>query len=246
MKNYTVQLADFTFSINSSYIVGNSSNYSPTKAGTDFEISVNEQEILKEKNAIPSFLHDSTYEKKVIHRKISEMLPLHNAFLLHSACFDIGGEGVALAAHSGTGKSTHMLLLKQLLGDKMTIVNGDKPFIRFFDSLENAPEGTLAGVPYAYGTPWNGKEKLGCNMRTRLKHICFIERSEKNFVERIDPESAVNRIFNQVYMPQDPLAAANTIALTNRLISSCNLWTIHCNMDPEAARVSYNTLFPEA
>ena len=168
-------------------------------------------------------------------RQLAEWLPNNGAFVLHSACFDVDGVGVAFAAHSGTGKTTHMNLWQELLGDRMTIVNGDKPIVRFF---EDEPE-----TPYAYGTPWNGKERLGCNMRTPLKHICFIERSETNYVEKMEKSDVIDRIFNQVYMPKDPIAVMNTMQLIDRLLSCCNLWTIHCNMDPTAAEVAYKTIF---
>lgn len=170
-----------------------------------------------------------------IQRKIAEWLPLHGAFLLHSACFDVNGIGVAFSAHSGTGKTTHMLLWQKLLGDKMTVVNGDKPIVRFF---ENEPE-----TPYAYGTPWCGKENLGCNMRTPLKHICFIERADKNSCEPIAKSDAVNLIFNQVYMPKDPAAMMKTMQLIDRLLSCCKLWKIRCNMKSDAAETSFNAIF---
>lgn len=170
-------------------------------------------------------------------RKISEWLPLQNALIMHSATFDVDGMGVAFAAHSGTGKTTHMLLWQKLLGDRLKIVNGDKPIVRYFDDEPN--------TPYAYGTPWNGKEHLGCNMRTPLKHICFIERAQQNSCEPMEKSDAVNLMFNQVYMPKDPAAAANTIVLINRLISDCRLWKIKCNMDISAAETAYRTIFGE-
>jgi len=170
-------------------------------------------------------------------REISNNLFRFNSALLHSACFDVEGVGVAFAAHSGTGKTTHMNLWQKLLGDRMIVVNGDKPIVRFFD---DEPE-----TPYAYGTPWNGKEGLGCNMRTTLKHICFIERSETNFVEKIEKTDAIERIVKQVYMPKDPIAVMKTMELIDRLLSCCNLWKIHCNMEDEAAEVAYNTIFGE-
>lgn len=182
-------------------------------------------------------------------REISERLPALNGFLLHGANFDIEGEGIVFCALSGTGKTTQMLNWQKLLGEKMTIVNGDKPIIRFFDKdfceqkgLE-IPEGTEFGIPYAYGTPWNGKENLGCNMRTKLKHICFIERSETNFVTKIDKADAVERIMKQVYIPHDPMALNRTLELVNRLINACELWIIHCNTEPESAEVAYKTIF---
>ena len=178
---------------------------------------------------------DAYLEFIAVSRKLAEWLPLHGAFVLHSACFDVCGEGVVFAAHSGTGKTTHMLLWQKLLGDKMTIVNGDKPIVRFFEDEPN--------IPYAYGTPWNGKERLGSNMRTPVKHICFIERSETNYVEKMEPKEIIDLIFNQVYMPKDPMAVVNTMQLINRFINCCSIWKIHCNMDISAAETAYNTIF---
>ena len=168
-------------------------------------------------------------------RKLSEWLPLHNAFVLHSCTIDVNGQGVAFSAISGTGKTTHMRLWQQLLGDKMTIVNGDKPIVRCFDE---EPQ-----IPYAYGTPWNGKENLGCNMRTPLKHICFITRSEQNSTVPLTKQEALPRIMNQVYMPKDPAAIAATLQLINRLLDSVQLWEIRCNMDIDAAKTAYNAIF---
>lgn len=205
----------------------------PYDSECDEVITITEQDIDSENN-------DGGYSREYLEfisvcRKISNNLPLHNAFLFHSAVFDVCGEGVALAAVSGTGKTTHMLLWRKLLGDKLTIVNGDKPFVRFFD---NEPS-----TPYAYGTPWNGKEKLGCNMRTPLRHICFIERAEKNSCEKIGISDAINLIFKQIYIPNEPQAAANALSLVDRLLSSCDLWRIRCNMDISAAQTAYGTIF---
>ena len=171
-------------------------------------------------------------------RKISNKLPLHNAFLLHSAVFEVKGDGVALAASSGTGKTTHMLLWQRLLGEDLTIINGDKPFVRFF---ENEPE-----TPYAYGSPWNGKEGLSCNKRVPLRHICFIERAEENSCEPISTNEAINLLFKQLYIPKDPATAAIGLALTNKLITSCKLWRIRCNMDISAAETAYNAIFGDS
>lgn len=203
----------------------------------DISVDVLDKDIEYEKKGDIGNISYGSIQRLSAFRKLAEALPTHNAFVLHSATFDVDGVGVAFAAHSGTGKTTHMNLWQQLLGDKMTIVNGDKPIVRFFDEEPN--------TPYAYGTPWNGKEKLGCNMKTPLKHICFIERSKENFVEKMEPKEAIDRIFNQVYMPKDPVAVMKTTELINRLIHSCSLWKINCNMDISAAETAYNTIFKE-
>ena len=232
-----IGIADFNIEIKNqfNYNFKQFSEYFCDLKEIDLTVSIDKSDLDYEQ-AHSEIQCDSAYLGYIaIHRKIAEWLPLHNAFVLHSACFDVDGVGVAFAAHSGTGKTTHMRLWQQLLGDKMTVVNGDKPIVRFFD---DEPQ-----VPYAYGTPWNGKEHLGCNMRTKLQHICFIERSETNFVEKLDKKDAVNLILNQIYTPKDPMALMNTMQLIDRLLSCCNLWKIHCNMEPEAAEIAYEAIF---
>ena len=205
------------------------------KVSADVSIYISKEDLDFELCLAESEFHENYIKFIAIFRKLAEWLPNNGAFVLHSACFDVNGEGVAFAAHSGTGKTTHMRLWQEYLGDKMVVVNGDKPIVRFFDDEPDCP--------YAYGTPWNGKERLGCNMRTPLKHICFIERSEKNYVEPMEKTDAIDRIFNQVYMPKDPVAVMNTMQLIDRLLSCCKLWTIHCNMNPKAAEIAYKTIF---
>lgn len=229
---YQIASYNFEFDSNFSYTKKLCLNYQCDFSHTDLKVSITKSEIEAERGDLKEPGYSGYLESIAISRKIAEWLPLHNAFVLHSAVFDVDGTGVAFAAKSGTGKTTHMLLWQQLLGDRLTIVNGDKPIVRFFDD-----------IPYAYGTPWNGKEKLGTNTRTPLKHICFIERSKTNFVERLDKSQAVDYIFNQVYMPKDKIAAMNTIQFIDRLLSCCQLWKIHCNMEPDAAETAYREIF---
>lgn len=247
MNSHKIKIADFNieFTVENFYDASLLGSYKADFEKPDIAFHISEEELKFE----ASLEENARIKRKsrivyyAAFRKIAGLLPLNNSVLFHGVAMDINSVGVAFSAHSGTGKTTHMMLWQDLLGDKMTVVNGDKPFVRFFDSPEGAPEGTKPGVPYAYGTPWMGKERLGCNMRTELKHICFIERSETNYVERIAKKDAIDRIFNQVYMPGDPAAMANTIDLINRLLDSCNLWIIHCNMEPDAAATAYNAIF---
>ncbi len=206
-------------------------------AGLSVEVS-DEQLKAEEKTAFAEqgiVFGPSACEFTAVHRQLADWLPLHNAFVMHSAVIEANGEGIAFAAHSGTGKTTHMLLWQRLLGEKMIIVNGDKPIIRFFDGEPD--------TPYAYGTPWNGKESMGCNMKTRLRHICLIERADENSAVPLETDAAVSLLFNQTYMPRDPAAVAATMAMMNRLINSCRLWRIRCNMDISAAETAYKAIF---
>ncbi len=197
----------------------------------ELSFSCDEKEIISEDDGKGTFSRDYL-QFIAFHRKIAEQLPFFNSFVFHCACFEVNGQGIVFAAHSGVGKTTHMTRWKSYLGDKMTIINGDKPIVRFYDNK-----------PFAYGTPWNGKEGLGCNKKTPLKHICFIERDSENYAEAVDKALVIDRIFNQIYMPKNPQAAIKTMELMNILLNSCNIWMIHCNTDENAGERIYKQIF---
>ncbi len=230
------RIADFNMDIKGTQ-KGISNICAPFKCSADkadIEITVTPEDIKREREQSEQNYSDSYLETVAANRLIAEILPQSDAFLFHSAVFDVDGIGVAFAARSGTGKTTHLLRWKSLLGDRLTIINGDKPFVRFFENQE---------FPFAYGTPWNGKEHLGTEGKTPLKHICFIERGGENKAERMEKGEAADLLFAQVYMPKNPKSAAKTLMLINRLIETCKLWKITCNLDEDAAESPYKTIF---
>lgn len=227
--------ADFKWEIeeNFQYLSKTAKDYLGFFDNADFSFSVNEDDIEYEFSLSDGISDRNYLEYIAVLRKIGDILPENDAFVLHSACFDIDGIGVAFAASSGTGKTTHLNRWQNYLGYRLKVVNGDKPIVRFID-----------GKPFAYGTPWCGKEKLGCNTKTPLKHICFIERSEKNFVEKISKEEAIPRIFNQVYMPRsNPKLVEKTMELIDKLLTCTDLWIIHCNLDENAGETAFKKIF---
>lgn len=170
-------------------------------------------------------------------RKFAYWMLDNYAFLLHSALIDVNGTGVAFAAPSGTGKTTHMKLWKQLLDDGVTVINGDKPIVRFF---ENEP------YPMGYGTPWCGKERYGINGKVPIKHFCFIERSDTNSCEKLNKADVLQLFFRQILIPiRNPVAVSKTLKLANMFLNNVTVWKIKCNMDISAAEVAYNTIFKE-
>ena len=69
----------------------------------------------------------------------------YDAFLFHAAVVSYAGCGYAFAAKSGTGKSTHVAQWMHALGDRVTVVNGDKPLLRWW-RCGGAREGVDAGA----------------------------------------------------------------------------------------------------
>ena len=229
-----LKIADFNWEINEKYdtLSKEGKDFIASFSDADFSLTVSDKDLILE-NSLSEFPCSKSYlEYVAVLRKMAEILPLNDGFVLHSACIDVEGEGVAFLAPSGTGKTTHLISWIKYLKDKVTIVNGDKPIVRFIDD-----------TPLAYGTPWMGKEKLGQNTKTTLKHLCFIERGPENKALEITKEEAIDKILNQIYMPKNnPEATFKIIELANKLLSSCKLWTIYCNLDENAGEITYKTI----
>lgn len=198
----------------------------------DFEVVATDADIQQERLHAEREYPVGYVESICLYRNLAVKLPEKDAFLMHGSVISVKNKGIAFLARSGTGKTTHTLLWKQRFGEEMKIINGDKPIIRF-----------LEGVPYAYGTPWAGKEGFQINGKTPLTDICFIERAKENKIVRITPEKALKPLMNQILIPSDPLAAVKMLDLLDKLLKTTRLWVIYCDPTIEAAEVASDGIF---
>ncbi len=199
-----------------------------TQADIDFERekSAREDEI----EGIPvRHFSDAYLETLAVYRKVAERMPDYDTVLFHGSCVAVDGAGYIFTAKSGTGKSTHVCLWRELLGGRAIMVNDDKPLIRV-----NA-DGAIV-----YGTPWDGKHRLSNNIAVSLRAICILERAEENHIVQITKSEALPMLIQQAYRPADPAALAKTLALIDRL--DVRFYRLSCNMDISAAELSYNTM----
>lgn len=233
-KMFVSQIADLKirFMNNYSTLYIRNTDFLTDSKDFDLTISVSEDEIESEISSSETVIYRGLAEFMCAHRQLCNNLAQFNAFLFHSVLFKIHGKGIALAAHSGIGKTTHLMLWKQLFNDQLVIVNGDKPIIRFMDD-------SFIG----YGTPWLGKEHYGSNTKTEITDICFIQRSNNNYVEVMDKSECIDLIMNQVFIPVEPDYAKKTLHLVDLILEKCNLWCIHCNTDIDAAATAYKAIF---
>ena len=212
-----------------------------TRQNADFSVSATEQDIAleremtarkAERDGAPLRSYSDAYlEAQAIHRKIIETMPFYNTVMFHGSCIAVDGVGYIFAAPSGTGKSTHARLWKELLGEHAVMVNDDKPLIRVEE------EGATV-----FGTPWDGKHRLSSNIAVPLKTICELTRSAHNAVEPISLREAFHAFLQQVYLPLNKAAYVRTVELLAQLVSSVAFCRLRCTMDPDAARIAYEAL----
>ncbi len=200
---------------------------STTPADIEFERAKSAAEDRAEGHAVREY-KDPYLETLAVYRKIAERLPEYGGFLIHGSCIAVDGQAYLFTAKSGTGKSTHARLWMRLLGEKAQYINDDKPLVRFRD-----------GVPLIYGTPWDGKHHLSTNMSAPLRAVCILERAAENHIEKISAAEAYPMLVQQTYRPADPLALAKTLQLLDALGKAVSFYRLGCNMEPQAAEVSF-------
>ncbi len=174
---------------------------------------------------------DKYLETLAVYRKLAESLIEYNTLLFHGSAVAVDGAGYLFAAKSGTGKSTHARLWRELLGDRAVMVNDDKPLLSVSE--------TGAVV---WGTPWDGKHHLNSNISAPLRAICLLERGEENNMEPISAKEAWPTLWRQSYRPTEPEKLKRVLAMTDILSKHTRLYRLRCTPDIQAARIAYETM----
>lgn len=185
--------------------------------------------ILKEKELVPGAPIEAC-ESLCIYRAIAEQLPQFDRFVFHGAAIEYDGRAYLFTAPSGTGKTTHINLWHKYLGEKVDIINGDKPII------------SVDKISTVYGTPWAGKEGYQRNASAPLKAICILKQGKENKITKLEVAEAVNYLMRQVYLPSNPSALSKTLELLGTVIENTPVYILECDISKEAFETSFNQM----
>jgi len=156
--------------------------------------------------------------------------------VLHGSAIAMNKRGIVFSANSGTGKSTHTQLWKERFGEAVTVVNDDKPAIRFDD-----------GFPHFFGTPWSGKTALNENVRVPLHAIVFIHRADTNRIERLTVKESLFHLTGQIARPYyDSGLGMKTLDRIERLIATVPVYRLHCSISQDAVDAAFNEIMEKA
>lgn len=207
----------------------------------DFSVSINpgdlifEQEKADEEARVEGFRRrkfpDPYLERTAIQRKIAEELFRNDVLVFHGSTVAVDGEGFLFTAKSGTGKSTHTKFWRETFGDRAVMVNDDKPFLRITEN------GVLV-----CGAPWSGKHGLDTNITVPLKGICILERGTENQIRRATPKEVLFMLLQQSNRPLNSALMPKYLDLVDALANQVPLWYMSCNLDPRAARISWEAM----
>ena len=230
------RIADFTMELKNRYehTARQCAAYlAPAGATPDFTVEVSEEEIDESLAAVGKFSR-GYHESICMYRHIATEILHHGGMLMHAAVVGVDGRAYAFSAKSKTGKSTHINLWRECFGERVTVINGDKPILRIRD-----------GKIYAYGTPWCGKEGWNTNTSAPLSALCFLERSPNNYIYPLESSAAFDRIIHQLLRPRGAKEMDLTLTFTDILLRTVPCYVLGCNISHEAAELSFGTMTAE-
>ena len=170
-------------------------------------------------------------EISALYRKIADMFVEEDILVFHGSSFVVNGSGFIVTARSGVGKSTHVNLLKQLLGDELIYINDDKPLLEVKDDVT------------IFSNPWNGKERRGNNTFAPLKAILFLGRSEEpNYRKVINKQEIYIKLMSQSYLPREKDKREKALKIVDAILKKTNFYEINVNMDIESATMTYERI----
>jgi hypothetical protein len=196
----------------------------------DITINIDEQRVLNAMQAHPELVQDD-WEYMLTGSDFYTELIKFNGILLHSSCIVVDDKAYAFSADSGTGKSTHTQLWLKRFGDRAYMLNDDKPAIRIID-----------GEVYACGTPFSGKYDYSTPKIVKLAGICFLQRSEDNWIKKAETGKAVFNIFSQTVRKLNSDRMENLFDVLEEIFAKVPLYEFGCNISDEAVQMSYNTM----
>ena len=171
---------------------------------------------------------DSEIESNYLYREVAEQLSQYGVVLLHGSAVAVDGEGYIFVAPSGTGKSTHTRLWREVFGNRAVMINDDKPLLKCTDE-----------EIMVYGSPWNGKHQLSTNISVPLKAVCFLARGKENRIRLVSDREAFLPLLKAVYHSKTPERERCILRSLQCVRRATGFYTLECNMEQEAATVAF-------
>jgi len=170
-------------------------------------------------------------ENNAIHALLAERLVDFDVLLVHGSALCMDGKAYIFTAPSGTGKSTHARLWREVYGDRVIMINDDKPMLKISET------GTTV-----CGTPWDSKHRLSCNACAPLEAVVELNRDVYNHMEPMTGAEAFPLLMKHSYGSKDPDTMRKIMELRKRLLETVSFYRLGCNMSPEAAKVAFETM----
>ena len=180
----------------------------------------------------PEYFPVEYLESLALYENLTQLLLSRDVLQFHCSALELDGRAYLFTAPSGTGKSTHARLWRQVFGPRVIMINDDKPLVR------RQPDGSW----WVYGTPYGGKHNLQTNTKQTIHGIVLLERGAENKIEWVTPHDAYVTLMAQTYHTiRQPQALLHAMDLVGSL-AKLPVYRLQCNISEQAVQVAYEAL----
>lgn len=171
-------------------------------------------------------------ENMILGSKFNRRLMKYFGSYIHSSALLFDGKVYLFSAYSGTGKSTHTKKWVKRFGDERAVViNDDKPSFRLIDDK-----------CMIYGTPFAGGTDIQKNVSAELGALVFIERDEKNSLEKLPPAKSVSLLLSQSPGRANEAVGERQLEMFSEILTKYPAYLLKCNLDDDVVDVAMGIL----
>ena len=201
---------------------------------TKYIITMNEEDLKNESSNSNDGHVNVNEEISALYRKIADLLVEDSIIVFHSSAFKVDNNAFLVTARSGVGKSTHVKLLEQYIGEPFSYINDDKPLLEVNDNIT------------VFSTPWNGKERRGNNNSAPLKAVIFLNRGIENIYKRIENKQEIYiKLLSQIYLPKEKSKREKALKIADELLKRVTFYEIYVNKDLQSAKMTYERIIKD-
>lgn len=162
------------------------------------------------------------YSQRVLH---------HDGFSIHASTVVKDGKGFLFLGKSGTGKSTHSRLWKEVWKD-VELLNDDNPIVRRID-----------GRWWVYGSPWSGKTPCYKQERAPLQGMVRLRQAPENRWLPVQGVKAWTTVYPSCAVIYQEGSLYERLRNTlNRLVTDVTVGRMECLPNTEAAELSWKNM----
>ena len=156
-----------------------------------------------------------------------------NCFAIHTSANVFGDKTLIFLGESGTGKSTHTRLLREMYPESF-LLNDDSPFIKVEKD----------GSVMVYGSPWSGKTPCYKNEQHHLYGIVRLSQAPYNKIRKLSPMESIGALLPSA-PPMLNYCDETTDALygyISDILETVPVYHLECLPNTAAAELSHDTL----
>lgn len=228
---YRIADMNIKYETQSNYILKRLKPYVIVDDEYDYEVTVSKDDINYERSLTGDSNNDMLESTALFRHICKNVLESYNGIFLHCAALKYNGKAYLFTAPSGTGKTTHIRLWMKNLGDRVEVINGDKPILR-----------KKGDDVIVYGTPWQGKENYGSNISATLGGIFLLNRGTENSVEKATVKDSLAFLLSQTLRPYEKENMIKLFELFECIIKNIPIYHLKCTMENQAVQTALSVI----